>query len=145
MLKSAASDMVEPLMVTSSTTRLVPVSTVPVTAPALEPPIVTPSIVPPLISAVSATKASVVTVPSKKASLNSKELVPKSMSLSVTGTIAPSWILICSTADEETWTKKPQRLFVLSTTILLRKSKSPIVWMLPPCPAVPSCLYYQHL
>ena len=89
-VKSPPSDIVEPSIVISSTTRLVPVSTVPVTAPALEPPIVTPSIVPPLISAVSATKASVVTVPSKKASLNSKELVPKSMSLSVTGTIAPS-------------------------------------------------------
>ena len=34
-------------------------------------------------------KASEVTVPSKKASLNSTELVPKSMSLSVEGTIAP--------------------------------------------------------
>ena len=35
-------------------------------------------------------KASDVTVPSKNASLNSTELVPKSMSLSVTGTKAPS-------------------------------------------------------
>ena len=35
-------------------------------------------------------KASDVTVPSKKASLNSNEDVPKSMSLSVTGTSAPS-------------------------------------------------------
>ena len=34
--------------------------------------------------------ASAVTVPSKYASLNSTELVPKSMSLSVTGTKAPS-------------------------------------------------------
>ena len=33
--------------------------------------------------------ASDVTVPSKNASLNSNELVPKSMSLSVTGTKAP--------------------------------------------------------
>ena len=53
-------------------------------------PIVAPSTVPPLMSAVSATSASVVTVPSKYASLNSTELVPKSMSLSVTGTITPS-------------------------------------------------------
>ena len=35
-------------------------------------------------------KASEVTVPSKNASLNSTELVPKSISLSVEGTIAPS-------------------------------------------------------
>ena len=34
-------------------------------------------------------KASDVTVPSKNASLNSTELVPKSISLSVTGTKAP--------------------------------------------------------
>lgn len=55
-------------------------------------PIVTPSIEPPLTSAVSATKASVVTVPSKNASLNSKDEVPKSTSLSVTGLKAPSAI-----------------------------------------------------
>jgi len=48
-------------------------------------PRVTPSIVPGSMSAVSATNASVVTVPSKNASLNSKELVPKSISLSVEG------------------------------------------------------------
>ena len=70
-------------------TKLVPVIAVPVIAAALEPPIIAPSTVPPFISAVSATKASVVTVPSKKAALNSKELVPKSISLAVEGTIAP--------------------------------------------------------
>ena len=70
-------------------TKLVPVIVVPVIAAALEPPIIAPSTVPPFMSAVSATKASVVTVPSKKASLNSTELVPKSISLSVEGTIAP--------------------------------------------------------
>ena len=85
-------------------------------------PIVAPSTVPPLMSAVSATSASVVTVPSKYASLNSTELVPKSMSLSVTGTIAPSCIRICSTALEDTCTKTPKRLLVLSVTILFRKS-----------------------
>ena len=37
-------------------------------------------------------------------SLNSSELVPKSISLSVTGTIAPSCILTCSTALEDTST-----------------------------------------
>jgi hypothetical protein len=71
-------------------TKLVPVIVVPVIAAALDPPIVTPSNVPPLISAVPATNASVVTVPSKNASLNSTELVPKSISLFVDGTIAPS-------------------------------------------------------
>ena len=105
-----------------------------VNAPVLaeEAPTVAPSIVPPFMSAVSATKASTVAVPSKYKSLNSRELVPKSMSLSVTGTIAPSWILTCSTAAPPTSTYTPQRLFVLSTTILLKKSKSPIVCILPP-------------
>ena len=42
-------------------------------------PSVTPSIVPASISAVPATSASVVTVPSKKAFLYSKEDVPKSI------------------------------------------------------------------
>ena len=68
-------------------------------------------------------KASEVTVPSKYASLNSNELVPKSISLSVTGTIAPSCILICSTAAEDTSTNTPHLLFVLSATILFKKSK----------------------
>ena len=77
-----------------------------VNAPVLaeEAPTVAPSIVPPFMSAVSATKASTVAVPSKNKSLNSKELVPRSMSLSVTGTIAQSCIRICSTADELTST-----------------------------------------
>ena len=70
-------------------TKLVPVIAVPVIAAALLPPIIAPSTVPPLISAVSATKASVVTVPSKNASLNSNELVPRSMSSSTEGTIEP--------------------------------------------------------
>ena len=129
------------------TVRLPPTSTLPVVVTVVNAPVeaelapmVAPSTVPPFISAVSATKASVVTVPSKYASLNSTELVPKSMSLSVTGTIAPSWILICSTAALETSTNTPQRLLVLSATILFKKSKSPIVCILPPCPAVPSCL-----
>ena len=43
----------------------VPVIVVPVIAAALDPPITAPSTVPPFMSAVSATKASVVTVPSK--------------------------------------------------------------------------------
>ena len=51
---------------------------------------------PPSILAVSATSASVVTVPSKNASLNSKELVPKSMSLSVEGTIEPLLKVNCA-------------------------------------------------
>ena len=113
-LSSAASPRVSvpPLkVVVPVTVRLPPTSTLPVVVTEVNAPveaelapIVAPSTVPPLISAVSATKASTVTVPSKKASLNSNELVPKSISLSVTGTIAPSCILICSTADEETST-----------------------------------------
>ena len=59
-------------------------------------PTVAPSTVPPLISAVSATRASVVTVPSKNASLNSKLDVPKSISLSVVGFNTPSANTICS-------------------------------------------------
>jgi hypothetical protein len=46
------------------------------------------TLVPPIVI------ASASTVPSKKASLNSKELVPKSTSLSVTGAKAPSTNLI---------------------------------------------------
>ena len=41
-------------------------------------------------------KASEVTVPSKNASLNSNELVPKSISLSVVGLNTPSTNTICS-------------------------------------------------
>ena len=66
--------------------------------------IAVPSIVPALISAVSATKASMLAVPSRYKSLNSREAVPRSMSLSVTGTIAPSWILSCSTDAADTST-----------------------------------------
>ena len=115
--------------------------TAPVTARVLDSVVapVTPK-VPATVPFASTSSVSTCAVPSIKRSLNSNELVPRSISLSVTGTIAPSCILICSTAELETSTKKPQRLLVLSATILLRKSKSPIVWMLPPCPAVPSCL-----
>jgi hypothetical protein len=60
-----------------------------------------------------------------KRSLNSRELVPKSTSLSVTGANTPSEILICSTAAEDTSTKNPQVL--PDTAILFKKSKSPIV------------------
>ena len=79
------------------TVRLPPTVTFPevstvvkVPAAAVVAPIVTLSSVPPLISAVSATKLSILAVPSMYKSLNSKELDPKSMSLSVTGRIAPS-------------------------------------------------------
>ena len=60
---------------------------VPVMAPADAAPIVTPSIVPPLISAVSAISASMLAVPSINRSLNSVPDAPKSISLSVTGTM----------------------------------------------------------
>ena len=132
---------VVPLIITLSTVRVVRVPKLVMLDCAA---VVTVAAVPdtlPVTSPVNGpAKASEVTVPSKYASLNSNELVPKSISLSVTGTIAPSCILICSTAAEDTSTNTPHLLFVLSATILFKKSKSPIVWILPPCPAVPSCL-----
>ena len=57
-------------------TKLVPVIAVPVIAAALEPPIIAPSIVPPLISAVSATKLSMLAVPSKYKSFHSEPEAP---------------------------------------------------------------------
>mgnify|MGYP003314134901 CR=1 FL=1 len=48
------------------------------------------------VEVADAVKASVVTVPSKKASLNSKDDVPKSISLSVVGFNTPSANTICS-------------------------------------------------
>ena len=66
--------------------RLVLATTVvPVTAAADAPPITAPSTVPPLMSAVSATSASMFAVPSRYRSLNSLPDAPKSMSLSVVG------------------------------------------------------------
>ena len=52
---------------------------------------VTPKVVP-IVAASSTVRVSMVAVPSKYKFLNSKEEVPKSMSLSVTGIIAPSAI-----------------------------------------------------
>ena len=49
-----------------------------VPAPALEPPIVTPSSVPPLMSAVSATRLSILAVPSMYRSFHSESDAPKS-------------------------------------------------------------------
>ena len=57
-------------------TKLVPVIAVPVIAAALEPPIIAPSTVPPLISAVSATKLSMLAVPSKYKSFHSEPEAP---------------------------------------------------------------------
>ena len=48
--------------------------------------------------------ASTLAVPSINKSLNSREEVPKSISLSVMGTIAPSCILNCCTAEDDTST-----------------------------------------
>ena len=92
---------------------------------------VTPK-VPATVPFTSTSSVSICAVPSINRSLNSRELVPKSISLSVTGDITPSDILICSTAALETSTKTPQRLLVLSATILFKKSRSPIVCILPP-------------
>ena len=49
-------------------------------------------------------KPSASNVPSKNASLNCKLDVPKSISLFVIGTIAPSCILNCCTDDDYTFT-----------------------------------------
>jgi hypothetical protein len=102
--------------------------TAPVTANVLDSVVapVTPK-VPATVPFTSTSSVSICAVPSMKRSLNSNELVPKSISLSVTGDITPSEILICSTAAEDTSTNTPQRLLVLSATILFKKSKSPIV------------------
>ena len=48
--------------------------------------------------------ASASNVPSINTSLNCNELVPKSISLFVIGTIAPSCILNCCTDDDDTFT-----------------------------------------
>jgi len=69
---------------------LLEVSVVTVAAAGVVAPMMVLSIVPALMSAVSATRLSMLAVPSIYRSLNSNELVPRSMSLSVTGTIAPS-------------------------------------------------------
>ena len=87
---------------------------------------VTPN-VPATVALTSTSKVSIWAVPSINKSLNSKEDVPKSTSLSVTGETTQYDILICYTAALETSTKTPQRLFVLSATILFKKSWSPIV------------------
>ena len=80
-----------------------------VNAPAagVVPPTAVLSIVPALMSAVSATRLSMLAVPSMYRSLNSRELVPRSMSLSVTGTIAPSWKRTCSVDVPPTSTNTP--------------------------------------
>ena len=75
---------------------------------------VVPAEVPPSIKLISVAVAvtavpsklrvSIFAVPSINKSLNSREEVPKSISLSVMGTIAPSCILICCTAAEDTST-----------------------------------------
>jgi len=69
---------------------------VPVTAKVLDNVVapVTPKVVP-TVAASSTVKISMVAVPSNYKPLNSKEAEPKSISLSVTGRIAPSAIYIC--------------------------------------------------
>ena len=77
-------------------------------------------------------------MPSRYKSLNSKEAVPKSMSLSDTGIIAPSCIRTCSTAEELTSVKKPTLLFVVSVATLLSASTSAIRLTYEPSVDVPS-------
>ena len=117
----------------SSYVTAIPVSVLLVTIAPTVSAIVSESVMPAIVI------ASASNVPLMYASLNCRALAPKSISLSVTGTIAPSWIRTCSTAELLTSTKKPQRLLVLSTTSLFKKSWSPIVSILPPSPAPPSC------
>jgi len=71
--------------------------TAPVTARVLDSVVapVTPK-VPATVPFTSTSSVSICAVPSIKRSLNSRELVPKSISLSVTGDITPSEILISS-------------------------------------------------
>ena len=79
----------EPTMV-----RLVAVIVVKAPAAGVVAPMVALSIVPPLISAVSATSASMLAVPSINRSLNSNAVEPMLMSSSVKGRMAPSCTLI---------------------------------------------------
>ena len=65
-------------------TEVIAVCAAPVTVAAV------PDALPVTLPVIAPANASAVTVPSKKASLNSKEAVPKSISLSVTGAKAPS-------------------------------------------------------
>ena len=78
-------------------------------------PIVAPSIEPPLMSAVSATNESILAVPSRYRSLNSKPDAPKSRALSVLGTISLS--------------KRP--VAVIVSPVALPKSTFPFTTVLP--------------
>ena len=92
-LEAATVPAVTPSIVSSSAslisaepiTKLVPVIVVPVIAAALDPPIIAPSTVPPFISAVSATKLSMLAVPSINKFLHSCEELPKSYESSSSG------------------------------------------------------------
>ena len=85
-LEAATVPAVTPSIVSSSAsfisaepiTKLVPVIVVPVIAAALDPPIIAPSTVPPFISAVSATRLSMLAVPSINKFLHCCEELPKS-------------------------------------------------------------------
>ena len=69
------------------------VTFVPVKAP------VTPN-VPATVALSSTVRVSILAVPSRWKSLNCNDVVPKSISLLVIGTIAPSWIRTCWTEEE---------------------------------------------
>jgi hypothetical protein len=73
--------------------------------PTVAPPSIRLISVPVAVTAVpSKLNVSIFAVPSINKSLNSREEVPKSISLSVIGTIAPSCILNCCTAADDTST-----------------------------------------
>ena len=92
-LEAATVPAVTPSIVSSSAseisaepiTKLVPVMAVPVMAAALEPPMIAPSTVPPLMSAVSATKLSMLAVPSIKRLFHSDPVAPISYVASALG------------------------------------------------------------
>ena len=117
-----------------------------VPAPAEAAPIVTPSIAPPLMSTLESVATPVIVTesiyptPSTYKSLNFNEDVPMSISSSVTGTIAPSCILSCSTADPLTSLKKPILLLLVSITTLFSASLSAIKGTYAPSVELPSCL-----
>ena len=94
--------------------------------------------VPAIVAFSSTSNVSMCAVPSRYKSLNSVPDAPKSMSLSVTGSIAPSCIRTCSTAELLTSVNIPTLLLLVSTTTLLRASTSAISPTYAPSVDVPS-------
>ena len=84
---------------------IIPSASATAVVPAEVPPSIKLISVPVAVIAVpSKLRVSIFAVPSINKSLNSREEVPKSISLSVMGTIAPSCIINCCTAEDDTST-----------------------------------------